>query len=301
MYHPVSPGEVFETEAGSKFLDAYGPIIKRHRFDHDPKNQLSFEDKIETIARWLTGNFDPNSGQHTLYRSVDGADADRISKTGALISRTVTEIGGGSTERTLDELELHEAGRPGRVMRQLEERSAQYLLSSRGPEDSSKKRWDDIHLEDFFRAPHERSDHNRRLISDVIKAIRATVEGGETAYRTAVERAGYDDRAPSAHWSTYSFMHPSIHLTSSIDFAAMHQEGLRLQGREAGGIVMVQFEPGAIVAAPNVGIPDKKHREIIMVQSSESHSKAYPNFDELEWYGLGKIDGNSGDVSISFV
>lgn len=74
------------------------------------RNVQTREEYYDKAKRWLTGNYDPESGMHTLYRFVDQPGVDAIQQYGALISRVVQYFGGGSDFKAVDQLEKLAAG-----------------------------------------------------------------------------------------------------------------------------------------------------------------------------------------------
>lgn len=99
-----APEEVQFSEAQLEMIDNWyedSVVSSLHRGKDVPTKE-EYHDKVR---RWLTGNYDPKSGMHTLYRFVDQPGIDAMRQYGALTSRVVQYFGGGSDVKAVDQLE----------------------------------------------------------------------------------------------------------------------------------------------------------------------------------------------------
>lgn len=308
MLNPVSRNEFFETTAGEEFLERYDSEESTVFTTRDPhsneKIPMTEEKKEETkarIAEWITGNFDPETGMHTLYRVVNRELGDRYQAEGKMSSRAMDLFG-------------HEPEHPSlakRLIRSLTEKQEGGLYDNAISNIESTLRGDtpkrigakilELTSKDkehiAFRPYYEPASQEARDVADgklsqnaksnletLKENLQAANSGGTEAYLEANKRFSMDD-TPSRITDINELTHPSIHLTSDTKFALNILE--KGWGTE---IFEVQFKPEAIAAAPGTGVVDGE-----LVNQGELF------YGEFEWYALGNIVHNGEDVIIKKV
>ena len=291
MFVPVAPEEFFETVAGRELRHNAELAIDTVRY-RQPNGLLQTREatqeevraNMDNYSRWLTGNFDPDTNTHTLYRGVDDDMLADALTHNSLTSRAVRYF--GDYDMKLAERTLRKAAK-GKIDRHLREAVEQMI-----PESEKKlvRRGlrEDI---DFpgLQATKEMlrgrpSIETSKCLIDKADLLAEIQERGQSAYIAAVQEASKDDVPPIVNGSLYGLTHSSIHLTTDLEFVKKH-----IGSRWFSHIIKVTFEPGSLPVAPNIGVLNE---EIILPKNSHA------SIDEMEWYGIGQLSANH-DVTIT--
>jgi hypothetical protein len=291
MFSPVSPNNLYHTEAGTLLLESVikasnDPLhIFTDRSVHYPGERYPVDDcqaqaRLDVCAAWLTGNYDPVTNTHILYRGIDDAMLADFREHGALTSRLVKVF--GNNDPKLAEKTLRKAAR-GKIPRHLRDNVEAAVAASEitNIQRGYQKNHALTAAQELLRG--KPSEATRQTLMQRADLLETVAKGGRAAYLAAVKEADTDLTTPSVVGSLPALTHSSIHLTSDPEFIKDRQ-----QIGWFSHTVKLNFVPGSLPVAPNVGIIDNR---LILPSGSIS-------FDEREWYGVGQLKPKPGQVSI---
>lgn len=295
MFKPVSPSTFYEHPVGAELYKSItstppGPLNILGYYSGNPVESLQHSPdspeakaRIDKFASWVTGNYNPSTGMHTLYRGIDGPMLEDFNKTNALTSRVVQIFGGGVPK--LAEEALKKASK-GALMAHV----VSHIENAIDVSSSNNISWgygeDDGILETLELLRGKPSEATSKVLLEKARTLSIARLGGEDAYRLAVKEANNDDVPPETPASIYGLTHSSIHMTSDLEF---------IKARTASGwftdVVKLEFVPGSLAAGPNLGIVGN---ELILPKHGTGGFHV-----ENEWYGVGQLRPKPGQLSIA--
>ena len=284
MLQPVSPTEFYQSDPGILFMQTVAsvPSDPFGIFTPDHIESAQKQARLDVCAKWLTGNYDPVSNTHTLYRGVDDTMLDDFNQTGTLTSRLVRVFGDGDV--SLAEKTLRKAAK-GKIIKHLKNnaelalaKSEEYLDKNQVPAPASLDS-----TRQLLRG--KPSENTQALLLKKAKLLRIIQAGGKEAYLAAVKEADNDDVPPTLVGSLYGLTHSSIHLTTDPEFLTNWRNTNWFTH-----VLKVQFIPGILPLAPNVGYADGRY---VLPEKS-------PSIMEREWYGVGQLKPIPGQISIEY-
>lgn len=98
------PEDVQLTEAQLSTIDGWYQASQQP-YPHHPAEHIDKSDYLAAVKRWLTGNYDPDTGLHTFYRYVGQPAVDSLNSSGSLTTRVVQNFGDGSDLLAVERLD----------------------------------------------------------------------------------------------------------------------------------------------------------------------------------------------------
>ncbi len=281
MFTPVYVEDFYGSPVGEQFLDRYSSEDrdiarnidwKQVREQVEAGQQPDEEDwltaKFIRCANWLTANYRRDTGLCTLYRGIDQPMVDNLHETGAFTSRAVTIFGLDDMQEA--ERAMREAA-GGTLNNSVRDRIIALIEDAESTLDE-----DLLYVLDDTRKflDGQASELTRNELLRSADLLEVVMRGGEEGYRAIMERARSGDDGP-IHGSVDSLMYPSIHLTTDPNFIRSSSKSGWFTH-----MVRVDFEPGALNVAPEVGI----------IGNNLLSPQWLPGLGEAEWYGIGRLD-----------
>jgi hypothetical protein len=277
MFKPVSSEKFWESPAGATYAAQYLPGDIQRLCGPYGVDEPTLR---HGIARWQTANYDETTGYSTLYRGVDNVRLRAADASGLITSRCVEVFGDPDTasaaraiaETATGSMPTHVAKALSGVVEESYAKIAHFTDEQRA----------DVHLkyrvasfEKVARLAEGNADEaTKALLLRTAAHLAIAARPGPAAYLDASRLASTDECPDLSGLATVEeITNISIHTTTNPAI------GRRFAKNDDGGVLRIDFEPGALSVAPEHGYLDGAYRTMGM---------GY-HYREEEWYGIGQL------------